>query len=263
MIPYFEQPSIPIPNPWFPNLGIHMFGVLVAVGFWVGAWLATRKARRDGLNDELPGQLVGWTIVSLFVGGHLFHALFYDWETTKADPMYLLRFWDGLSSSGGLICSVLASIVFFKLVKKVPFFVYADAVCFGLINGWIFGRLGCFVAHDHPGIQDDFFLAVQGICPDSATAACHDLGLYEAIWAMCMAPIFWWLDKKPRRPGFFVALICLSYPPFRFAADFLRHPDVDERLWGLTPAQYFVGALMVVGIGVLVASRGWKPIRQA
>ena len=73
LIPWFETPSIPIPNPWFPNLGIHGFGVLVAIGFWLGTWLAGRKARQDGLDSDLPGQLVGWIIISLFVGGHLFH----------------------------------------------------------------------------------------------------------------------------------------------------------------------------------------------
>ena len=265
LIPYFEQPSIPIPNPWFPELGIHGFGVLVAIGFWIGTWMATRKARRDGLDPDHPGQLVGWLIVSLFVGGHLFHALFYDWETTRADPMYLLRVWDGLSSSGGLITSVLAGIVFYKLVKKVDFFPSADTVCFGLINGWVFGRLGCFVAHDHPGLEATSFpLAVYGICPNGAsTVACHDLGLYEAIWAAVMIPIFWWFDRKPQRPGFFVALICLSYAPFRFLSDFLRHPDTDERLWGLTPAQYFTLALVVIGVGVIVANRKWDPIREA
>lgn len=264
LIPWFEAPSWPIENPWFPELGVHGFGLLVAVGFWMGTWLATRKARQDGLNPEHPSQLVVWLILSLFVGGHLFHALFYDWETTKADPWFLLRVWDGLSSSGGLICSVLASIWFFKFHKKVDYFPSADACAFGLINGWIFGRLGCFVAHDHPGIETDFYLGVYGICPSGAlTAACHDLGLYEAMWAMVMAPIFWFLNRRPRRPGFFIALICLSYAPFRFFADFLRHPDVDERVLGLTPAQYFTMALMLLGVGVVVASRNWKPVTRS
>ena len=64
-----------------------------------------------------------------------------------------------------------------------------------------FGRIGCFMAHDHPGLESDFFLAVQGVCRNHWTDinyACHDLGLYEAIWACSMIGVVYFLDKKAR-----------------------------------------------------------------
>ena len=260
MIPWFETPSIPLP---IDGLAIHAFGVLVAIGFWVGTWLAGVKCRRDGLNPELPYQLVGWLIVSTFVGGHVFHALFYEPERLAEDWTYIFRLYDGLSSTGGLITSVVVTIVFFKVVKRVPFFAYADCVAWGLMTGWIFGRLGCFVAHDHPGAETDFFLGVQGMCPPQGplAATCHDMGLYEAIFAMFAAGAFHWFDRTRRHPGFFIAMICLFYGPYRFLSDFLRHQDLDERYFGLTPAQYFAMGLVVLGAVVLAATRHWEPVR--
>ncbi|MCP4807791.1 MAG: prolipoprotein diacylglyceryl transferase [Proteobacteria bacterium] len=263
MIPWFETPSIPIPNPWFPDLAVHAFGLLVALGFWCGTWLAGVKCKRDGLDPEIPYQLVGWLIVSTFVGGHVFHAVFYDTERLLADPAYIFQLYDGLSSTGGLVSSVLVTIIFFKFVKKVPYFAYADAVAWGLMTGWVLGRLGCFVAHDHPGAETDFFLGVQGMCPPQGpgAATCHDMGLYEAMFAMVAATAFHILDRKPRHPGFFIAMICLFYGPYRFLSDFLRHQELDERYFGLTPAQYFALGLIVLGSGVLYFTRGWAPIR--
>ncbi len=258
VIPYFETPSIPL----FGDLAIHGFGVLVAIGFWVGTWLATVKCRRDGLNPDIPGSLVGYLIVATFVGGHLFHAFFYEWDHYKDNLVELLYFWDGLSSTGGLLCAIGVSIWFLKVKNKVDILPYGDALIWGLMTGWIFGRLGCFVAHDHPGMVSEFALAVQGICPASGeSTACHDLGLYEAMWAMVCASAFHVLDRKPRAPGFFMTLMCLFYGPYRFLSDFLRHPLTDERYFGLTPAQYFAIGLTILGIVLFRATRGGTPVR--
>ena len=62
-----------------------------------------------------------------------------------------------------------------------------------------FGRIGCFMAHDHPGMKSDFPLAVSGICESAwgnVAKSCHDLGLYEAIWACSLIPIVHLLDKN-------------------------------------------------------------------
>lgn len=261
LIPWFETPIIPLSG----DIAIHGFGVMVALGFWIGTKLASMKAGRDGLNPELPNRLVGWLIAATFIGGHLGHAFFYDWEHYKANPIELLYFWDGLSSTGGLLTATAITYVFFRFVEKKPFLPYGDTVAFGLMTGWIFGRLGCFVAHDHPGVETTFWLGVRGMCPPQGTdlsVACHDMGLYEAIWAMFGAALFHWLDRKPRHPGFFLGMLAVLYGPFRFGADFLRHPMSDERLAiGLTPAQLFALGLVGLGITLLVTTRKGTPVR--
>ena len=53
LIPYFQIPVIEIPLPAFLPWGVlpvHGFGILVALGFLAGGWLAMKRAERVGLD---------------------------------------------------------------------------------------------------------------------------------------------------------------------------------------------------------------------
>ena len=121
---------------------------------------------------------------------------------------------------------------------------YADVIASSFPAAWVFGRIGCSVAHDHPGLPSDAWFAVQ--YPGGGR---FDLGLYEMLLTIPLALAFLWLRKKPRPWGFYVGAITIAYAPVRFALDFLRVADpiaesgglvaaVDPRYAGLTPAQW-------------------------
>jgi len=284
--------------PFFPpvkfDLGfleIHGFGLMVALGLYLGTEMAMRKAARDGLDPDIINRVVTWMIVGIFVGGHLGHAFFYEpyklfggthnGVSYAADPLYLFKVWDGLSSFGGFIVTAFLCWLFFrkennrvkrsnptrqKEGKELLFPVrathYGDCVIYGFPMAFGFGRIGCFMAHDHPGLQSDFFLAVNGVCREAwgnESIACHDLGLYEAMWACSMIFVVMFLDKKARFPGFYLAFIPMVYAPFRIFFDSLRTADV--RYLGLTPAQYGALILFTVGASVLFVQRKKKPVR--
>jgi phosphatidylglycerol:prolipoprotein diacylglycerol transferase len=243
LVPYFEPPAIPI-GP----LTIHGFGILVALGFWLGSAIAQQKAARFGGSPDAINRLIIYLVAGTFIGGHLGHILFYDPEVAFKDPVQLLKVWQGLSSFGGFVVCVPLTIWFFR-EEKLDWWRHADALAFGFTLGWFFGRMGCFVAHDHPGTQTNFWLGVYGMCPGrNASVACHDLGLYEAIWSIAVFGIFQLLDTKPRAAGFYVALLAMLYGPLRFVADYFRNPDIDTRYYGLTPAQY--GSIVVTILGI-------------
>ena len=296
--------------PFFPpvkfDLGfieIHGFGIMVALGLWLGTEMAMRKAKRDGLDPDIINRVVTWMIVGIFVGGHLGHAFFYaPEEIEKQGWVYLLKVWDGLSSFGGFIFTSFLCWLFFRKEnnrvrrensvrvtegKKLLFPVrathYGDCVIYGFPMAFGLGRIGCFLAHDHPGKESDFFLSTWGVCKDAytrasasgecpaeytlfgeycydLTRACHDLGLYEAIWACSLIGIVALLDRKGRFPGFYLALIPMYYAPVRFSLDYLR--TVDVRYWGLTPAQYGTMLLFTIGLAVFLSFRRKTPVRQ-
>lgn len=277
MIPYFEPIEIPL-GP----VSVHGFGILVAIGFMTGAWLAMNKARRDGLDPDVINRVVTWIIAGVFIGGHLGHALFYEPAEHFADPIKFLQVWKGLSSTGGFIgCTILVLWFLRKENRairkenvrlqeegkplKLPIWVlpYGDTLMYGLTLGWFFGRMGCFSAHDHPGTVTDFYLGVYGMCPDQPiTVACHDIGLYEALWSGAMCLLFIWLDRKPRFQGFFIGLMCLSYGPCRLLMDAFRHPATDARYFGMTPAQYGSIVIGLIGVALLVRNKNTTPIRE-
>ena len=83
IIPYFEIPVVHIPLPGdmtifgFDHIPVHGFGILVAIGFLMGGWIAMRRAERIGLDRERINQLIGWLVVGTFVGGHVGFGLMY------------------------------------------------------------------------------------------------------------------------------------------------------------------------------------------
>ena len=84
--------------------------------------------------------------------------------------------------------------------KPVPVMPYADSLAYGLATGWMFGRLGCFTAHDHPGIRTSFFLGVK--YPEGTGFVTRfDLGLLEA-WTADRPHINAWWTQVQQWPSF-------------------------------------------------------------
>ena len=258
-IPWFQQPALHL-GP----LTLYGFGLMVALGFMVGGRIAMDRARRVGLIPEHINTLIGYYVISVFVGGHIGYGLWYEPEEFMADPIRWLKLWDGLASSGGLVMCVAISIWYFRKYK-LHAWAYLDCCGIGLAAGWVIGRLGCFLAHDHPGTVTDFFLGVQGICqlegvcnavkdgPDCITA-CHDMGLYESLWMVGVASLFFLLDRKPRVPGFYALMLGLLYGPARLFMDNFRPEGTDVRWLGITPAQYW-SLILIVGCGAALVRR--------
>jgi phosphatidylglycerol---prolipoprotein diacylglyceryl transferase len=233
-IPWFELPNLPI-GP----VTIQSFGVLSAIGILVAVQLAARAARQDGLD---PNAILDFAVAGVLTGillGHLVHLFAYHPEELR-DWRKVVKFWEGLSSMGGLAGGVIAALVFFR-VKRLRFQDYADAFALGVAPGWGIARIGCFTVHDHPGVHTTFPLAV--VFRDGPR---HDLGLYEAIVLLSLGALLWALHRRGAMRGRLLGLLALLYGIARFLLDFLRATDVeyaDARYLGLTPAQYACFAL--------------------
>jgi phosphatidylglycerol:prolipoprotein diacylglycerol transferase len=241
VIPHIEQPTLHV-GP----ITIHAFGVLVAIAMIVGLRFVRRRAAADGLDPMIADRLVTWVLVGGFIGAHLVDRFVYYWHETLLDPISILRFWEGLSSFGGFIGAIVGAVVFFRRHAQLPRWRYLDCVAYGFPFGWIFGRLGCTLAFDHPGSQTSFFLGE--VYTDGYVR--HNLGLYEALYTVLIAALFFRLGRAGRRPpGYFVAMLAIVYAPVRFLFDFLRKNDI--RYGGLTPGQWGALALIVVGVVLL------------
>jgi len=268
MIPYFA------PGPW--NIGpftIHAFGILVGLAIIFGVTMTQRDADKRGLSQAIISEAQIWALVVGFVMAHWVSVIFYFPERVRQDPLELLYIWKGISSFGGFLGGIGGLLFYFKL-KKVDIWPHFDSFGWGFAWAWILGRMGCSVAHDHPGKVTDFIFAVQypafpGAIPgvnqptgDVAQAALfnktlplvgrYDLGIYELIFAISLVTLLFIFNRKANRfAGFNVTMLALIYAPVRFFFDYLR--IVDNRIFlGMTPGQLFAIALFGLGIWMLV-----------
>ena len=240
MIPYFVVPPLQL-GP----VALQPFGVLSAAGVWLAMSLLVRTARQGGLDPEPVEKLAGWALIGGLVGAHLVHLLLcHPEELQKNGPLQLVKFWDGLSSTGGVLGGLVASIGFLRH-RGLRFAPYADSFALALPPGWAIARLGCFAVHDHPGSLTSFFLAVA--FPGGAR---HDLGLDDALVLAAITVVVYLLRRRPAFQGMLLPIVALLYGLCRFGLDFLRARDVayaDARYLGLTPAQYAALALIAYG----------------
>jgi phosphatidylglycerol:prolipoprotein diacylglycerol transferase len=276
MIPYFEQPSFSL-GP----LSIHAFGLIVAASVFIGLMIAERRFDRLGLDRAIGDRMAWWLIAGGFLGAHLFAVIFYFPEKVVQNPLILLMVWGDISSFGSVLGGLAAVWLFFRLrhrdIDATTRARFLDVGVYVFVISLMIGRIGCSVAHDHPGTVTRFPLAISleraeaqqyisRVYTNAGRAAelppadqlsqmgFHDLGVYEFLYlAAVVVPIVVIAGRRPRAPGFFLALFIATYMPVRFALDFLRVSDA--RYAGLTPAQWLaMGALLALA-GILLRRR--------
>lgn len=200
----------------------------------------------------------------------------------------LIEIWNGISSFGGFLGAVIALTTFFRFEKIPvipgllvleggkgrPAMKYVECIAYGFAMGWFWGRMGCFSAHDHVGVVSDSFLAVNfpddwrsGVPNDPLVGEPGhtprmDLGLMEVYWSAAMFAWFhFWARKRTLRPGWYTAMMCIMYAPYRFWLDTLRATDIgtpDTRYLadtfppGITPGQIGAVLVLLLGIGIWV-----------
>ncbi|MBE9531630.1 MAG: prolipoprotein diacylglyceryl transferase [Proteobacteria bacterium] len=238
MIPYIEIPPIKL-GP----VEIYAFGILVMIAILIGNRVVLRRSAGYGINSELAQKAVLWVVVSGFVGAHLFDVFLYHPGSLISDPLLILKLNKGLSSFGGFLGGFAGALIFAKR-SGVSFRSLMDTLCLGFVAGWPIGRMGCALAHDHPGSLSDSFFAVA--YPGGAR---FDLGLYEMLSAVIIFFVFEQIRKRELAPGSLIPILALIYTPVRFLLDFLRTDDT--RYLNLTPAQiasvlFFIAAAFLL-----------------
>lgn len=273
---------------------LHAFGFLVGTGIIAGTILAQKRAKQLGLSESVVAEVALWAVIPGFIGAHLVHQLLYfphelwdhsesgiitlardsramlsyvlpnattgamEWFTVmRGEPLRILEIWHGISSFGGFLGGTFGVVWYFKRRRKeLPFLPYADAIMFGFCFAWIFGRMGCTTAFDHPGSPTDFFLGMEygGGATDRAGhplhgVVIHNLGFYEMMWTCLMFVVFWLNRKRTHFKGWYLAMFIVMYMPIRFFWDFLR--EVDVHYAGLTPGQWIAIVLFSCGIAII------------
>lgn len=243
---------------------------MVATGFLAGSLLAQHVARKRGLRPDVFWSLVARLAVGAGVFGHLGYALTAAPAYYFSHPLEFLYVWDGLSSYGGFLGCAVIAIHYFR-TEKLDVLKYADVLVVGVAAGWVFGRLGCFFAHDHigrplqtlPGWVGSSlgWLAVpfpdNAAAPGVPAALRFDLGLLDSLATAVVLIILLAAMRRPRRPGVLLGTGVILYSGVRFWSDFLRNvdlPSTDPRFAGYTPSQYL--ALVAIGLGAFAIYMG-------
>jgi phosphatidylglycerol---prolipoprotein diacylglyceryl transferase len=259
---------------------VQAFGLAVAIAVWMGLQLHERRINQLGLDQRIAGRLNGWLLIGGVVGAHLFSVLLYFPDRLARDPWLLLRVWDPISSFGGMLGGLVAAMLCFRFSAQVPRaadrLAYLDAIAFVFPSALAIGRLGCALAHDHPGRLTTFpiALSLESEAARAFVAAVYaggsepfpselrglgffDLGLLECLFlSLVVVPLFWYWNRQRRPAGFYLVAFAALYLPVRFLLDTLR--VADARYAGLTPAQWVAAVMVPVLPFFIVKGPRWR-----
>jgi phosphatidylglycerol:prolipoprotein diacylglycerol transferase len=227
------------------------FGSLVALGVLFGVHLTRQWCERFAMDWPKLRDGLFWIVGGGFLVAHVGSILAYSpahWFTWSkyADPN------TGLFSFGGFLGGLGAAIWYCKK-QRLAVWAYVDCLLYGLVGGWLFGRLGCFSVHDHPGQHTDL---PTGVLIHGTLR--HDLGFYELLYTMVLFSVLTWSTRRGKPfDGFVVAVTACGYALVRFCLDFLR--TGDSTYGGLTPAQWACVPLLAIGIYAVSRGRRQSP----
>jgi len=208
------------------SVKIHWYGLMYLMGFALFWGLGVLRARRADtpFNGEQVGDFLFYGALGVILGGRIGYALFYNWDVTSANPLSLLKVWEGgMSFHGGLLGVIAAMVWYARRVLKVSFWQVADFVAPLVPHGLMFGRLGNFINGELWGrsVDENYIFAVQHLGQWK-----HPSMLYEAFGEGLVLFLFlWFYSSKPRPMMAVSGLFLLGYGAARFSVEFVRLPD--------------------------------------
>lgn len=262
-------------------LKVHWYGVMYLLGF-AAAWFLgrsrVRAGRLPGVSEQAFGDLMFYAMLGVIFGARIGYILIYDLSSYIADPMQIVKIWQGGMSFHGGLAGVLVASLWWARRHRLHVFDVVDFVAPLVPAGLGLGRLGNFINGElwgkytqggwgviFPHAEADLVgrdaqtlqtLYDSGVLDQFAR---HPSQLYQlSLEGIAMFCVLWWFSRRPR-PRYAVAgMFALLYGCFRFLVEFVRVPDEQIGYlafdW-LTMGQVLSTPLIALGLILLWLSR--------
>ena len=237
-------------------VAIRWYGISYVVAIGLGWWLGRRRAARDGWRGWTPqhfDEFVFLAALGLVIGGRVGYVLFYDFSRLLADPLIIVRVWEGgMSFHGGLI-GVIAAAAWLGRRTGLGFAVVADFVAPLVPPGLGAGRLANFVNGELWGRTTDVPWAM--VFPGAGPEPRHPSQLYQAaLEGLALFVLLWWFSRRPRARLAVSGLFLVGYAIARGAVELVREPDAHLGYlafgW-VTAGQLLSVPMLLAGVAML------------
>lgn len=244
-------------------LGIHMYGIMIAVGLLLAFVVLFVYGKKTKMNQKLLDFTFYNGIVAIVVG-FFFAAVFQGVYNAIAGKGFSLT--GGITFIGGLIGGAACFLAgYFILGKKWgSLTAITKVVPCSILIAHAFGRIGCLMA----GCCHGAYLGQEPV-----TGGIWMLGtsygwgyyvptqLYEALFLLVVFAITSYLViKKDFKYNLETYLI--SYGVFRFVIEYLRDDYRGSFLGILSPSQFWSVLMVVLGVAMILLSIYNKPIMK-
>ena len=205
-------------DPIFIHIGpfrITYYGLFFSAMILIGFLFWRHQLLRGGYSGEMAEKYTVWGLVGFFIGCRLGHCLFYEPAKYLADPLSMLKFWEGGLASHGGTAGILAAGMFMAWKEKINPIEILDRVTFTAATGATLVRFGNFTNSEIVGRATDLPWAIRFMRYDGGAVARHPSQLYEAGLGILIFIVLLLADKwagKEKRPiGLLSGLLGVIY----------------------------------------------------
>ncbi len=202
---------------WGP-ITIWSYGLMLDLGFLLGAILAAKEADRRGIGGEWMYDLLLVVLVAGVVMSRALYVLL-NLSLYVSNPWTIFNITEGgLALHGALLGGVLVA-VWFCRKKRISFYTLADIVAPSLALGIAVTRWGCLLNGCCYGVPTS---GKWGVLTRYAPGLRHPTQIYESVLAFGMFAFLWWARQRTRARGQLFLLFLILYSVIRFFVEFFR-----------------------------------------
>ncbi len=255
----------------------------IVAGWQIIAWLMRRPKlwpeSTPPMTPTLLENFMTWIIIAVILGGRLGYVFFYAFDAFAADPLSIIRVWEGGMSFHGGFAGVIVATILYARRYKLPLGSVADSLAIVAPLGLLLGRIANFINGELWGRVTDVTWGV--VFPGEAAQNClimvaecarHPSQLYEAgLEGLLLGTLIAWLALKRgglRKRWFLTGLFFLGYGLSRYIVEFFRQPDAQFVSrgnplghayqwgdWGLTMGQTLSLPMILIGLVLVLWPR--------
>lgn len=243
-------------------ISIRWYGLMFAIGFWLGFNIVARMFRREGAPEKWMGVLLLWVAAGTIIGARLGHVFFYEWDYYSAHPLEILNTrGGGLASHGGAI-GVIIGVIMFSIftAKRNPIWTFDRLVVAIALVGCLI-RLGNLMNSEIFGYSTDLPWGFKFVRSPEWRAmydglACHPTQIYEALCYLALFGLLMWMYWKRNageRPGLIFGMFLTGIFLPRFLIEFIKNDQVAfEADMTLNMGQWLSIPFVLAGIVLII-----------
>jgi phosphatidylglycerol:prolipoprotein diacylglycerol transferase len=220
-------------------LHVRSYGLMLAIAFLVGTWIALKEARRLKLDEDKLVTVILATLVSGVLGARALYVIEHIDEFRGGWGSILAIWQGGLTLYGGIAAGALVGLLMAKRMG-MPVWSVADALTPSVALGTMFGRIGCFLNGCCYGKPTNLPWGVI-YPPDSfpglefGHVPIHPAQLYFSLAGLILFLLLWAIRKRVTIPGQLFWIFVATFGVVRLFLDFTRAYEPSSRIANLGP----------------------------
>jgi len=228
------------------GLKVHWYGIMIAIGLYVGIQVALRDATRRGINRDQLMNVALLAAVLGIVGGRLYYVVQNNPGFFWHHPAEIIAVWQGGMAFFGAMFGGLVAVAISAWRWQIPFWSLLDIGALGMTIGQAIGRIGNIINGDIVGYKTNGW-GFEYTNPNTfgpLNVPVQPASLYELLISLALFVLLWNLRTRVHPEGMLAMIYVVLYSVSQFFIFFLR--DNIVILGGLKQAQ--VTSLVVIAL---------------